>query len=273
MMMITIMMFLKKHLFQKLIFSTSSIVQKKTEMCLKYCRKNNIRILHFSDKDYPCELLKLKDFPPLLFVKGNLKGLQKCAAVVGTRNPSILAKDKVDHLVKTFSDHDYGIVSGLALGVDAMAHKAAINNKSFTAAILPVSFDKLFPKENMELAKCIFDTGGVLITEQAPNYIPVANPFVMRNRSIASLSDYLIPVEMGIDSGTRHAVNYAVKYGKKLILCKPNYYELDYYILYYEGIIVVIKKYRGKQNVSVSSDLKQVSNCFDNDSRQQLQLM
>jgi hypothetical protein len=75
----------------------------------------------------------------------------------------------------------------------------------------------------------------------------VANAFILRNRIIAALSLNLIPVEMSIESGTRHVVNYAVKYNKKVILCKPNYYELDYYIRYYEGIIVANKKYRVKK--------------------------
>lgn len=245
---------------------------KQTESYLQYCNKNKIRILHYRDKNYPGELLRLKDFPPLLFVKGNLS-LKKCVAVVGTRKPSLLANDKVDHVVKAFAEKGYSIVSGLALGIDSLAHKAALNNKLFTAAVLPVSFNIISPVQNIDLANCIVDAGGVLITEQAPGYIAVANAFVMRNRIIAALCDYLIPIEMGIDSGTRHAVNYAVRYNKKLILCKPNYYELDHYIRHYEGIIVAIKKYKGKENVSLISDLAQLSSCIDNDQQQQLKLI
>jgi DNA processing protein len=266
--------------FRKVSLSTSDAdfeqkidrAKKQTENYLNYCRRNRIQVIHYTDKNYPGELLKIKDFPPLLFVKGNLPSIP-CAAVVGTRNPSPLAPGKVDKIVQAFAVHNYGMISGLATGIDTLAHRAALNNGLFTAAILPCSLDKIFPKENLGLAKSIFDSGGALITEQASNYIPIAHPFVTRNRIIAALSDYLIPVEMSIESGTRHAVNYAFKYGKKLILCKPNYQELDEHFPCYDGITAAIKKYRGKQSVVVISDLKQISNCIIAESTNQLKLL
>jgi DNA processing protein len=90
-----------------------------------------------------------------------------------------------------------------------------------------------------------------LITEQAPNYAPVANPFVLRNRIQAALSDYIVPVEMGKDSRTRHSVHYAVKYRKTVILCMPNSFEIDHYLPQYEGIVVCAMKYRTKRNSKV----------------------
>jgi DNA processing protein len=247
--------------------------KRQTAFCLNYCKRNNIQVISYMDKNYPGELLKIKDFPPVLFVKGNLEGLSKCAAVVGTRVPSPLAADKVNHIVKTFAADDYGIISGLAEGIDTLAHKAALNNKLFTAAILPTSFDKIYPGENIELAKSILDNEGALITEQGPNYFNVANPFVLRNRITAALSQYLIPVEMSIESGTRHAVNYAFKYRKKLIIVKPNYQELDEYPYRYEGITAAYRKYRGKENVFVINSLNALNDVFQNERKENQSLL
>lgn len=173
------------------------------------------------------------------------------AAIVGSRQVSPLAKDKTDFIVEAFATHNYGIISGLALGIDTMAHEAALKYNLITTAIIPTSIDNIYPKENIPLASQIIETGGTIISEQAPNYAPVGNPFVLRNRIIAALSKYLIPVEMGKDSGTMHAVHYAVKYGRKLILCMPATFEIDHFLSYYDGIIIAAKKYRTKKNAKL----------------------
>ena len=110
--------------------------KRMTENYLNYCRKNNIQVIHYTDKNYPAELLKLKDFPPLIFVKGNLEGLSKCAVVVVTRQPSPLAEEKVNDIVNNFASHGYGIISGLALGVDTLAHFCAIYSLQLFSLVL-----------------------------------------------------------------------------------------------------------------------------------------
>lgn len=126
---------------------------------------------------HPSFLHSIKDFPPLLFIKGNLPATNY-AAVVGTREPSPLAKDKTDFIVKAFAEHNFGILSRLASGIDTLAHEAAIKSNTVTAAVLPTPVDNIFPKENLLLANTIIEKGGCIISEQAPNYAPVANPFV-----------------------------------------------------------------------------------------------
>lgn len=227
-----------------------------TERYLQYCERNGINITAHFDKCYPSDLRTIKDFPPLLFSKGNLPSTN-FAAIVGTREPSPLATDKTDFIVKTFAEHNYGIISGLASGIDTLAHKAAIKNHLLTAAVIPTSMDNIYPKENLQLAKTIIETGGCIISEQAPNYAPIANPFVLRNRIIAALSQYLIPVEMGKDSGTRYSVHYAVQYARKIIFIKPGVEELNHYINHYDGIIICMKKYRKKSNIIFTKDLQE----------------
>lgn len=232
-----------------------------TERYLQYCERNGINIIPYFDKQYPQDLLCIKDFPPLVFVKGNLSALSY-AAIVGTRQPSPLALSKTELIIKTFADHNRGIISGLALGIDTMAHEVALKYNLATATVIPTSIDNIYPKENLQLAHSIIEKGDCIISEQALNYAPVANPFVLRNRIIAGLSQYLIPVEMGKDSGTRHAVHYAVEYGKKVILIKPGTNELNHYLYHYDGIIISIKKYRKKNNVLVVKDLPEFSSCI-----------
>jgi DNA processing protein len=231
-----------------------SRAKELTERYLQYCERNRISIIAHFDKHYPQDLLSIKDFPPLLFIKGNLPEIN-FAAVVGTREVSPLALSKTECIIKTFADHNYGIISGLALGIDTLAHESAIKFNLPTVAVIPTSIDNIYPKENLHLADAIIEKGGAIISEQAPNYAPVANPFVLRNRIIAALSQYLIPVEMGKDSGTRHAVHYAVKYNKKVFLIKPGIDEINHYLEQYDGIIVSAKKYRKKLNVVVIKSL------------------
>ena len=221
-----------------------------TKRYLAYCENNRIQIIAHFEKQYPPGLLAIKDFPPLLFVKGNVLAVNY-AAIVGTREVSPLAPPKTEYIVKTFARHNYGIISGLAQGIDTLAHEAALEFGTPTIAVVPTSLDNTYPKENAQLAARIVESGGAIISEQAPNYAPLANPFVLRNRIIAAFSNYLLPVEMGKESGTRHAVHYGFKFGKKVILIKPGQDEINNHLLNYDGIIVAIKKYRPKPNLVV----------------------
>ena len=232
-----------------------SRAQELTERYLKFCEANKIHVIPHFNNDYPSDLLLIKDFPPLLFIKRNFIQ-SKYTAIVGARVVSPLALTKTESIVKIFAAHNYGIISGLAL--DTLAHQIAMKYNLPTAAVIPTSIDNIYPKENFDLTNEIIDEGGTIISEQAPNYAPVANPFVLRNRIIAALSQYLIPVEMGKDSGTRHAVDYAVKYGKKVFLIKPGINEINNYLKNYDGLIIASKKYRQKQNVFCVNDLQQL---------------
>jgi DNA protecting protein DprA len=229
-----------------------------TERYLAYCESNGIHIIAHFEKHYPPGLLAIKDFPPLLFVKGSLRAINY-AAIVGTREVSLLAMPKTEYIAKTFARHNYGMISGLAQGVDTLAHEAALKIGAPTIAVLPSSVDNIYPKENTQLASRIVDSGGALISEQAPNYAPLANPFILRNRIIAGLAKYLLPVEMGKDSGTRHAVHYAIKFGKKVILIKPGPDEINHHLSHYDGIILAIKKYRAKPNLEIVKALSELS--------------
>ena len=122
---------------------------------------------------------------------------------------------KTEYIVRSFAARNYGIVSGLALGIDSLAHGAALEQKAPTITVIPKSLNNIDAPENQFLADKIIADGGPIISEQASNLAQIVNSFVFRNRIIAVLSTYLIPVEMGRDSGTRHVVHYTMKFGKK----------------------------------------------------------
>jgi len=220
---------------------------RMTEDYLNYCAKNNIQVIAHFHEAFPPQLKRMKDFPPLLFIKGVLPP-NKCAAVVGKRAVSPLAADKTNAIVKLFAEEGFAIVSGLALGVDTLAHEAALKCKGFTSAILPKPVADIYPPENISLANRILDQGGALISEQAPHYHSVANAFVLRNRIQAALSEYIIPVEMGTQSGTMYTLKYAARYKKKILLCLPGRLEIDQFLPYYEGLLTAVKKWKSSQN-------------------------
>jgi DNA processing protein len=220
-----------------------SVAKRHTEKALALFQDQGIICIPYFHKTYPTCLLSTKYFPPLLFVKGQLPKGQNMA-IVGSRHCSPLADEKTAAVARQCAEKNLGIISGLALGIDTMAHKAAISHDLYTAAILPTSLVDIYPPQNIQLSKKILERGGALISEQTPFMDPVANPFVLRNRIIAAFSEFVFPVEMKKNSGTRHALQYAVRYKKTIILCLPGATEIGKHLLYYEGIFTAIAHYK-----------------------------
>jgi DNA processing protein len=234
-----------------------SEAKRHTEQALELFQHQCIQCIPYFDNTYPSTLLRTSNFPPLLFVKGLLPKGQNMA-IVGSRHCSPLAHEKTAAVASQCAEKKLGIVSGLALGIDTLAHKAALNNGMYTAAILPTSLDNIYPPQNIQLSKSILESRGALISEQPPFMESIAHPFVLRNRIIAALSDYIFPVEMKKDSGTRHALQYAVRYKKTIILCLPGATEISQHLLYYEGMLSAIAHYK-KQKYTRLRIIKTVS--------------
>jgi DNA protecting protein DprA len=237
-----------------------SDAKRHTEQALKLFHDQGIQCIPYFHKSYPSSLLSTRNFPPLLFVKGLLPKGQNMA-IVGSRHCSPLAYEKTSAVARQCAEKKLGIISGLALGIDTLAHKAALINDLYTAAILPASLDNIYPPQNSQLSKNILERGGALISEQPPFMESIAHPFVLRNRIIAALSDYIFPVEMKKDSGTRHALQYAVRYKKTVILCLPGATEIDWHLLYYEGILTAIAHYKKQKyaQLTIIKDIAEIS--------------
>jgi DNA processing protein len=175
------------------------------------------RIVTVLDEDYPDALLTLDPRPSTLFVAGDGTALaERAVAIVGTRRASgyglSTATDLGDELART----GMVVVSGLALGIDGAAHRAAVNAGGRTVAVLPSPLDRIYPPRHRGLAREIVRTGGALVSEVAIG-VPVGRPdFARRNRIIAGLSEAVVVVEAPDRSGALLTAAAAVGIGREL---------------------------------------------------------
>ncbi|HMK25366.1 MAG TPA: DNA-processing protein DprA, partial [Chitinophagaceae bacterium] len=133
---------------------------------IKFIEKYKIKTLFLTDKNYPQRLLNCYDSPTLLYYKGEADlNASKLVAVIGTRSHTDYAKQVTEKLVKELTAQHVTVISGLAFGVDAIAHKAAIKNNLPTIAVLGHGLDQIYPAEHAGLAKDIVKQGGGLLTE------------------------------------------------------------------------------------------------------------
>jgi DNA processing protein len=182
---------------------------------IKFIEKFKIKPLFITDKDYPKRLLNCYDSPTLLFYKGSADlNTSKIVAIIGTRNHTEYAKQVTDKLVKELAAQNVLIVSGMAFGVDAIAHKAAIKNGLPTVGVLAHGLDQIYPPEHSNLAKDIIKHNGGLITEYPSNTKPDKHNFPIRNRIVAGMSDTTIIIETDIKGGSMITAELANGYNK-----------------------------------------------------------
>jgi len=164
-------------------------------------QKVGATIVSFWDKDFPKLLKKIYDPPVLLYVKGNpLQKEADCVGVVGTRNITAYGKKVTNSIVSELVVSDLTIVSGLARGVDSIAHQQTINDGGRTIAVLGNGIDFVYPPENKKLADMICEKGSV-ISEFSIGTNPDAGNFPQRNRIISGLSHGTVVIEAGNRSG------------------------------------------------------------------------
>ena len=193
--------------------------------------EEKIRIVKYTDEEYPPQLKlakTLKYQPPLLlFVKGNLRDCKKCVAVVGTRNASHSALTRARQLSKNLAKNGYTIVSGLARGIDHEAHCGALDVEGKTIATLAWMVP-IYPDEHTELAGEI-ERHGAIISElfKEPRYLNdkygtySKSRFVVRNRIISGISNFVVAVESGPDGGTIRQVDLALSQKKPVYVLEP----------------------------------------------------
>ena len=188
------------------------------------CSKLKCNVLTFLDPQYP-EYLKHLTRPPLvLFYYGDISLIEKpfnCLGVVGTREPTPIYIQTTEDIVKDCCK-DYIIVSGLAKGIDRIAHKTAINNGGRTIAILGCGINKCYPTENEDIYKDIINNRKhLLISEYPPDVPPNFDHFPFRNRLIAMFSRGILVSESSIRSGTSITINFGLDFGRD-IMCLPS---------------------------------------------------
>ena len=210
---------------------------------IKKIRESGVEIITFSDSEYP-EQLRLIPAPPLvLYAKGDINfDYNKSIAIVGTRNVSSYAFKKVCGIAEDLSKKGYCIISGLARGIDGISHRAALNSKGKTIAVLPLGINRPYPSEHKVLYEEILKKKGCLVAEDS-GWKKGFNKqsFLNRNRIISGLSKGIFIVEGSKISGSLSQYNHAKEQGKLILTLKPKSYSEATYlqkIISKEGFVV-----------------------------------
>ena len=175
------------------------------------------------DEKYPQRLLKTKNFPTEIYAMGDigLLNAKYMVGIVGTRKCTEYGRRVANEFGKELSSKGICIISGLAMGIDGIAHNAAIEEQGRTIAVLGCGLNYIYPPENEWLFHKILEKGGCIITEYPPNMQPEKGHFPSRNRIISGLADAVLVVEANYRSGSSITAKYA-KEGGKLVYAIPN---------------------------------------------------
>ncbi|MCI0394358.1 MAG: DNA-processing protein DprA [Chloroflexi bacterium] len=185
--------------------------------------KAGIHLLTWEMPEYPRYLREIPNSPPVLYLNGQLSEVDQWAvAVVGTRRLTSYGRQVTHDLVAGLVRHNVTVVSGLARGIDAVAHKTALEMGGRTIAVLGSGLDCIYPAENRTLAKNIVDGHGAVISEYALGVQPEAKNFPPRNRVISGLSLGVIVVEAGEESGALITANFALEQDREVFAVPGN---------------------------------------------------
>lgn len=183
----------------------------------------NITLLHWDSQDYPSYLREVDAPPPLLYVVGSLEDIDRWAvAVVGTRRVTPYGRQITQELVTGLVRNGVTIISGLARGIDAIAHKTALDHGGRTIAVLGSGPDNIYPPEHRDLARQIVRDRGAVISEFALGTEPEAKNFPPRNRIISGLSLGVVVVEAGARSGAGITAQFALEQGREVFAVPGN---------------------------------------------------
>ena len=173
--------------------------------------RSGFGVYSWDDRGYPTNLRKIPQPPPVLYVRGRLEKQDELSvAIVGTRQVSAYGREVARELGSELARHGVTVVSGLALGVDAIAHQAAVEAGGRTIAVLGSSVDQIYPARNRRLALQIIEQGA-LVSEYALGTKPEASNFPPRNRIISGLSLAVVVVEAGRRSGALITASFAAE--------------------------------------------------------------
>lgn len=179
-------------------------------------KRSGVTVYTWDDPEYPEGLRTIDRSPPVLYVRGTLVPQDEMAvAVVGTRHASIYGREVAHNVGAALAQNGVTVVSGMALGVDTVAHRAALDAGGRTLAVLGSGVDELYPAQNRALAEAISEHGA-LVSDYALGTKPDARNFPPRNRIISALSRAVVIVEAGERSGALITAEFAAEQGREL---------------------------------------------------------
>ncbi|HYF31382.1 MAG TPA: DNA-processing protein DprA [Chitinophagaceae bacterium] len=188
---------------------------REAEAEVAFLEKYKVRPLFITDPSYPQRLLHCYDAPVLLYYKGTADlNASRIVAIVGTRNNTDYGKQVTETLVKALSELQVILISGLAYGIDGIAHKCALKHNIPTVGVVGHGLDQVYPAAHKGLAKDMLKEGGGLLTEYRSKTPPDKHNFPGRNRIVAGISDAVILVETGIKGGSMITAEIADSYNR-----------------------------------------------------------
>lgn len=192
------------------------------DKALEAVQSRGINYLTFDDDRYPQMLRNIYDAPAVLYYKGDLFdcNLDRTLAVVGSRRATSYAKDALSKIISELIDTDICVVSGLASGIDTVAHTSAINNNLKTIGVIASGFDFTYPTANKDLYRKIEEGCGAVVSEYYPTFQPLQFRFPQRNRIVSGLSYGTLVAEASLKSGALITANLTLEQGREL-MCIP----------------------------------------------------
>lgn len=179
--------------------------------------QSNLHCLCYDDPLYPRLLREIPRPPPLLFVRGDPTCLSlPQLAIVGSRNPSGGGSENAERFAHYLAERGFAITSGLALGIDAAAHRGALRGGGKTIAVMGTGIDLIYPSRHRQLAQEIIASGGALVSEFPLGTSSHASNFPQRNRIISGLSGGTLVVEAAVQSGSLITASYALQHDREV---------------------------------------------------------
>ena len=182
----------------------------------KYLDASHTFLISQQNPNYPRGFYQLADAPLLLYARGKWPADIKIISVTGSRQPSLHGLALTKKLIPPLVQQGYGLVSGLAIGIDALAHRLSLEQNAYSLAILGSGLDRVYPAANRELAAAIIQQEGLILSEYPPSAPPLTANFIQRNRLVAAIAEKLLVLEARLDSGSMRTARWAQKLGKEL---------------------------------------------------------
>ena len=200
--------------------SVDALVTLRPRICvdaeMEKLERHRVNALICEDPAYPSRLKEIYDYPPVLYVKGSLPAEDEaCLAIVGTRRPTVYGRQVTEEMVTDLARSSITIISGLARGIDSVAHRAALDVGGKTVAVFGSGLDIVYPGENAKLAQAIVEHGA-LVSEYPLGVNPKAENFPLRNRIMSGLSLGVLVVEAGERSGALITAQQAVEQNREV---------------------------------------------------------